>query len=172
MQNGAELKVNLGLMIDCSRNSVMNLTALKNLIPILSKAGYNSLQLYTEDTYEVKNEPYFGYFRGRYTKLEIRELDSFAASYGIELIPCIQTLAHVRALFRWPQYREINDTADILLAEDERTYSLIDNMFSSLAECFSSRNVNIGMDEAHNLGQGRYKEQHGETRARTSCLRI
>lgn len=163
MQNGAELKVNLGLMIDCSRNSVMNLTALKNLIPILSKAGYNSLQLYTEDTYEVKNEPYFGYFRGRYTKSEIRELDSFAASYGIELIPCIQTLAHVRALFRWPQYREINDTADILLAEDERTYSLIDNMFSSLAECFSSRNVNIGMDEAHNLGQGRYKERHGET---------
>ena len=51
-------------MIDCSRNSVMNLQALKKLIPILAKAGYTTLQLYTEDTYEVNDEPYFGYLRG------------------------------------------------------------------------------------------------------------
>lgn len=57
--------------------------------------------LYTEDTYEVNDEPYFGYVRGRYTKEEMKELDAFAGSLGISLIPCIQTLAHLKATFRW-----------------------------------------------------------------------
>ena len=151
----------LGLMIDCSRNSVMSVHALKKLIPILSKMGYTTLQLYTEDTYEVNNEPYFGYMRGRYSKQEIKEIDAYAASYNIELIPCIQTLAHLRALFRWPEYQKINDTEDILLVGEERVYTLLENIFDTLKECFSSRRVNIGMDEAHALGQGKYAEKYG-----------
>ena len=153
---------NIGLMIDCSRNSVMSVQALKQLIPVLSKAGYTTLQLYTEDTYEVNNEPYFGYLRGRYSKQELKELDALALSYGIELIPCIQTLAHLRAIFRWPEYQKINDTADILLVGEERTYKLLEHIFDTLKECFSSRRVNIGMDEAHALGQGKYAQLNGQ----------
>ena len=36
---------------------------------------YNALMLYTEDTYTVKNEKYFGYLRGRFTADELRELE-------------------------------------------------------------------------------------------------
>lgn len=151
----------LGVMIDCSRNSVMNLKSLKKLITLLAAAGYNTLQLYTEDTFELNNEPYFGYMRGRYSKTELKEIDAYAISQGIELIPCIQTLAHLNAIFRWPEYKVINDTGDILLVGEERTYKLIENIFDTLAECFTSRNVNIGMDEAHGLGQGAYKKKYG-----------
>ena len=35
--------------------------------------------LYTEDTYEVDGQPYFGYMRGRYSKEEMKEIDDFAA---------------------------------------------------------------------------------------------
>lgn len=49
--------------------------------------GYNTLMLYTEDTYEVDGQPYFGYMRGRYSKAELRELDDYAAEKGMELIP-------------------------------------------------------------------------------------
>ncbi len=83
-----------GVMIDCSRNAVPNLSELKKLLSIIAKMGYNCAMLYTEDTYEVENEPYFGYKRGRYSMEEIRELDSYAKEIGIELIPYIQTLAH------------------------------------------------------------------------------
>ena len=54
-------------MLDCSRNAVMKVSKLKEFIDFLSKAGYNALELYLEDTYEVEGEPYFGYMRGRYT---------------------------------------------------------------------------------------------------------
>lgn len=151
----------LGVMLDCSRGAVYTVDALKKYIDVLAKMGYNSLQLYTEDTYEVKGEPYFGYLRGRYSVEELRELDFYAGSKGIELIPCIQTLAHLSGALRWQEYFNCTDVNDILLAEDERTYLLIENMFRACSECFQSRNINIGMDEAHMVGLGRYLDLHG-----------
>ena len=50
---------------------------------------------------------------------------------------------------------------DILLAEEEETYALIDKMFSSIAAMYSTRRVNIGMDEAYLLGAGKYLYRHG-----------
>ena len=44
-----------GVMIDCSRNSVLSVQSVKKLIDVLSKMGYDSIQLYTEDTFEVNN---------------------------------------------------------------------------------------------------------------------
>ncbi|MDD6995256.1 MAG: family 20 glycosylhydrolase, partial [Candidatus Borkfalkiaceae bacterium] len=134
----------LGVMLDCSRNAVMSVEEVKKFILVLKKAGYNCLQLYTEDTYEIEGEPLFGYRRGRYTKAELKEIDAFALSHGIELMPCIQTLAHLNQIFRYPKYSEINDADDVLLADDERTYELIDKMLKTCAECFTSRNIHIG----------------------------
>lgn len=148
-------------MVDCSRNGVLNVESVKRLIRLLKKMDYNALMLYTEDTYEVDKEPYFGYLRGRYSVSDLKEIDEYAKEHGIELIPCIQTLAHLNQIFRHEDYSSINDINDILLVDDERTYQLIDNMFSSLEKEFTSRRVHIGMDEAHLLGLGKYKELHG-----------
>ena len=149
----------LGVMIDFSRNGVMTVPALKNFLTIIKKMGYNTLFLYMEDTYEVEGEPYFGYMRGRYSIEEMKEIDEFCASIGIEAIPCIQTLAHLKTFFKWGTVPV--DCSDILLAGDERTYELISNMFKTLSKCFRSKRIHIGMDEAHLLGKGRYYHEHG-----------
>ncbi len=149
-----------GVMIDMSRNAVMNLPSLKKFMLLLSKMGYNCVMLYTEDTYEIDGEPYFGYMRGRYTRAELKEIDAYAESIGIEVIPCIQTLAHLNALKRWGQYPF--DCDDILLVDDDRTYSLIENMLSTTAECFKSRRIMIGMDEAQNVGKGLHERKYGK----------
>lgn len=151
-------------MLDCSRNSVLTVPALKKFIDYLVKAGYNALELYTEDTYEIEGEPYFGHFRGRYTAAELKEIDAYAKQKGVELIPCIQTLAHFTHLVEWGDiYGDYTDVNDILLIDDERTYTLIDKMFKTLSENFTSRHVNIGMDEAHMVGLGKYLDRHGYT---------
>lgn len=121
-----------GTMLDCSRNAVMNVESIKKWIDITTDLGYNTLLLYTEDTYEVKDNPYFGYMRGRYRKEELKEINAYALSKGMELIPCIQTLAHMNAIIRWPAYREHVDTDDILLAGDKAVYELIDKMFATI----------------------------------------
>ena len=148
-----------GVMIDMSRNAVMTTEGLKDFMRLIRKMGYNSVMLYTEDTYEVEDEPYFGYMRGRYTMDEMRELDNYAASIGIELIPCIQTLAHLNAIFRWRKFE--HDWDDILLVDSDRTYELIERMISTLRKCFSSKRIHVGMDEAFMLGRGHHQDKFG-----------
>ena len=48
--------------------------------------GMNAYMLYTEDTYEIEGRKYFGHLLGRYSKEELKELDSYAQRLGIELI--------------------------------------------------------------------------------------
>ena len=151
----------LTVMIDCSRNGVMKPEKVKEFAKIIKSMGYTGLMLYTEDTYEVENEPYFGYMRGGYTKAELKDVDAYCQSIGIELIPCIQVLAHLGHLPRWEDYAPHMDMADVLLVGDERVYMLIDNMLATIAKCFTTRKVHIGMDEAFHLGLGRYLQQHG-----------
>lgn len=52
---------------------------------------------------------------------------------------------------------------------DERVYELIDKMFVAAKECFTSRRINVGMDEAFALGRGKYQDLHG-VRSRMDIL--
>ena len=149
----------LGVMVDVSRNAVMSLEGWRRFLPLLSKMGYNTVLLYAEDTYEVEGEPYFGYMRGRYTADEMRELDSLADSYGIEMVPCIQTLAHLDTYTRWGRHKI--DNPGTLLVGDEKNYELIENMFKTLKGCFKTNKLHVGMDEAWSLGRGKYIDVYG-----------
>ena len=151
----------LGAMLDNSRNAVMTVESVKEICRLTARMGYNTLMLYTEDTYELEGHPYFGYMRGRYTAEELQEMDEYAALLGIELVPCIQTLAHLGTIFRWPAYAPLRDCGDILLAGDDRTYRLIADMLDTLSSCLRSRRIHIGMDEAHMLGLGEYLRRNG-----------
>ena len=71
-----------GIMLDNSRDAVMTVDSVKRMINIMQDLGYNMLMLYTEDTYEVKNQPYFGRFRGRYSNEEMKEMDAYAKAKG------------------------------------------------------------------------------------------
>ncbi|MBO5285531.1 MAG: beta-N-acetylhexosaminidase [Clostridia bacterium] len=150
-----------GIMLECSRNAVPNIEFLKEYVEDIGKMGYNFLQLYTEETYEIDGEPYFGYLRGRFTKEELKEINAFGKEHGVEIVPCIQTLAHLNCALRWFAYDKIHDCRDIMLAGEEDTYVLIEKMFKTMRECFDTKYINIGMDEAHFIGLGKYLDKHG-----------
>lgn len=151
----------LGNMLDCSRNAVLTVDSVKEYIERMALLGMNDLLLYTEETYEVKNRPYFGALRGRYSAEEIKEMDQYAAMFGISLVPCIQTLAHLHTFLRWPVNDSLKDNDDILLVGSEEVYSLIDDMLHSIRENFSCKRIHIGMDEAFYLGLGSYLRKNG-----------
>lgn len=151
----------LGYMIDVARNAVPKIETLKKMAFYLAVLGYNRLYIYLEDLFEVQDEPFFGYLRGRYTEQELKELDDYCAEWGLELVPCIQTLAHMNAIFKWPEYEKCCDTGDILLVNDERTNQLIYNMFKTISCIFRSKTLHVGMDEAHLVGRGKYLDKNG-----------
>ncbi len=160
-----------GVMIDCSRNGVMKPEVVKRFIDYIARMGYDTLELYTEDTYKIPSEKYFGYLRGGYSGAELQEIDAYAKGKGIELIPCVQVLGHFDALVKLPVYKSIVDVDNILLVDEPKTYELIEKIFAFLAENFTSRRVNIGMDEAHMLGLGKFLDRFGFQRRFDILLR-
>ena len=154
-------KKTLGVMIDLSRNAVKTPETLKKFAAIIKRMGYTTLYMYMEDVYEIEGEPCFGQNRGRYTKEELKDIDDYCYSIGIEVVPCIQTLAHLNGMFYCWNYYEINDIDDILLVGEPKTYELIEKMIKTMRECFRSNRINIGMDEAEHIGRGKYLAKHG-----------
>ncbi|MGK5651375.1 beta-N-acetylhexosaminidase [Brevibacillus formosus] len=150
-----------GVMVDASRNAVMKPDSIKILLRKMAVMGLDVLMLYTEDTYAIETQPYFGYMRGRYTDQECREINDYAGLFGIEVIPCIQTLAHLETFLQWDAAKELHDTPAVLLAGSDRTYALIEEMVTAAAKPFQSKKIHIGMDEAHGLGRGRYLDLNG-----------
>lgn len=152
---------NLGLQVDLSRNQAMNLPSIKEMMDYLALMGYRQLYLYMEDMYCLPGREYFGYLRGRYTPAELKELDDYAADYGIELIPSIQTLGHMEQYLRWEEAGDVRDTPRELLADSEDTYQLVEDMIRAVMAPLRTKKIVLGLDEAHNLGLGKYLDLHG-----------
>jgi hypothetical protein len=155
----------VGVMVDASRNGVLKPETVKALMRRCVLMGINTFILYTEDTYEVPGEPFFGYLRGRYTQKELRDLDAYAEALGMEMFLAIQTLGHLGQILQWPAYAEYRDVEEVLIAGEEKTYELIEKMIVAAAAPFRSKRLIVGMDEAHGLGTGRYLKRHGYKRA-------
>ncbi|MBN1346754.1 MAG: family 20 glycosylhydrolase [Phycisphaerae bacterium] len=150
-----------GIMLDCSRNAVMKAPHLEAWLRRLALMGFNMAMLYTEDTFALEGEPYFGYQRGAYTAEELRDIDAYARRLGIEMIPCVQTLGHMAQILKWPAYADVKDTRTVMLAEEPKTLALIEKIIRHWSEVFGTRRIHVGMDETHDLGRGVYMDRHG-----------
>ena len=135
---------------------VMSVKGVKDLLVQHALMGYDYLELYTEVCYEVPEEPYFGYMKGRFTQAELKELAQFGDMMCVELVPSVQTLGHMADLFKWGPYGEVHDIQATMLVDYERTYELIERMLRSLRQCYTTNRINLGMDEAYFMGKGRY----------------
>lgn len=150
-----------GMMFDSSRNAVLKPHTLQFFIRKMALMGLDLGMMYTEDTYEVPSQPYFGYQRGRYTMDELRALDDYADMLGIELCPCIQTLGHLNRVLHWPAMMHLQDNDEVLLADLEETYSFLEEIITAAAAPYRSKRIHIGMDEAHGVGLGRHLREFG-----------
>ena len=140
--DGGEFEVNehaefdtLGCMLDLSFGSALTVKSIFEFCEYISLSGYDQLQLYMEDMYEIKNRAYFGYMRGRYTYDELKKIDDYAACLGIEVVPSIQTLGHLKNYLCWPEAEGVKCGPTILpmnlLADSDETYEFIEEMILS-----------------------------------------
>ncbi|KAI8060231.1 glycoside hydrolase superfamily [Gongronella butleri] len=119
------------------------------------------LQLYTEDTYEVEEEPLVGYLRGKYTRAELSRIDDVAYDLGIEVVPCIQVLGHLGQILQWSHYAHLRDNSEVILANSEASYEFVEKLIKAVAGAFRSKRIHLGCDEAYGLGEGRFRQMFG-----------
>ena len=149
------------IMLDASRNAVLNEKAVGEWFRFMALAGINGFMFYTEDTYEVPGEKMFGYMRGKLMIKELQKYDELGAKFGIELVPCIQALAHMQRILQYDCYGSIKDTTSVMLCESDETLKFIEKIIKAAVKPFRSKRIHIGMDEAWDLGRGNYLTKHG-----------
>ncbi|RKP13989.1 glycoside hydrolase superfamily [Piptocephalis cylindrospora] len=152
----------MGVMIDCSRNAVLLPRQIERVIRTSALLGLNVLQIYTEDTYKIPGEPFFGYYRGGYTAEELRRIHRYAGRFAIEVVPCIQTLGHLGQILQWPRFAPLKDNSEVLLAHYDETYRFIERMIDAATVGGKCRRIHLGMDEAVGLGEGRHRAFFGD----------
>lgn len=59
-----------------ANNAPVSVVALKQYMRKMALMGLDTLQIYTEDNFDIPGYPYAGYMRGKYTAEELKELDA------------------------------------------------------------------------------------------------
>ncbi len=151
----------ISVMFNVSSGAAQTVDAFCKMIDYLAVMGYGAAMLYTEDLIELKTRPYYGYMHGRYSEEELRSIDGYAYEYGIEMIPCLECYGHMGRYLEWDEAAPIRDTGTVLLAREEETFKFLDELICKVSLCFRSRRINIGMDEAWDMGRGTFLDRHG-----------
>ena len=169
-----------GFLLDVSRNRVPRLDALFELVELLAGLKINQLQLYTEHTFAYSGHDVVWRDASPLTARDIRELDVFCRKRFVELVPNQNSLGHFH---RWLVHEPYRDLAECpeglehpfsrsrepfsLCPTDPRSFELLEDLFidpegalpldlfEQLLPNFASRMVNVGLDEAFDLGRGR-----------------
>ncbi len=150
-------------MLDLSQgNMALNTKSFRRFLRDQLFIGMGMCFLYMEDSFVIPEQPYFGYMRGRYTEDELRELDDYADAIGVELVPFVQTLAHLTTVMQWDAFEGIRENHRALCPGSERTYDYIRQVLTAASRPFRTRKIHLGMDESPFLGRGAYYLRHGD----------
>ena len=159
---------NRGVMLDISRNRVPTMETLFTLVDFFSSLKYNQLQLYTEHTFAYRNHPDVWAHSSPITGEEILALDAYCRARFIELVPNQNTFGHMRPWLTLPAYRDLAEAPDgcdtrwghfdepfSLNPTDPRSIALVVDLLDEMLPHFASRQVNAGLDEPVDVGEGR-----------------
>jgi len=175
-----------GVMLDVSRTRVPTMATLFALVERLSSFKINQLQIYTEHTFAYVGHEDVWRDASPFTPDEVRDLDRYCTARGVELVPNQQSFGHLHRWLKHERYRELAEVPEgvdhafsierepySLDLSNPRALALLDDLYDQLLPCFSSRIINVGLDETFDLGLGRARErcaEHGVERVYLSYL--
>ena len=165
-----------GVMLDVSRGKVPKIEEIKKLIDLLSELKYNQLQLYFEGiiyTYQGFETHYEG--KNPITALYIEEVKKHCEKRMITLVPNHNSFGHMGAWLAIEQLKSLAECPDGFDRTDEfgvkthlppgvlnplnsKSLELVDRLYSDVLPNFDSDMLNVGCDEAFELGMGYSKD--------------
>ncbi len=161
-----------GVMLDISRDKVPTLPTLFALIDQLAELKINHLELYTEHTFAYRNHQEVWAEASPLTGEEVLRLDAYCQKRFIELVPNQNSFGHFHRWLELPRYRHLAECPNgfdwpwggrserpfSLDATNPQSLELLEELYAELLPHFTSRKLNVGLDECLDLGQGKNKE--------------
>lgn len=152
-----------GWFVDVSQtNALPKISEYPEILGRMALMGMNRLIIYMEDSFEVAEEPYFGYMRSRYSQEELKAIDDIGYEYGIEVFACIEGLSHLSPVLQWFPYGDIQEDGATVLVGEEKTYEFLGHLIDAATKPFRSNRIFILLDEAFGLGRGTSLTRTGE----------
>jgi len=146
-----------GVMLDVSRGKVPTLETLCAVVDNCARLKLNVLMLYVEHTFRFRRHPRIGAGASPLEAEILRELDSYAAQRGVELVPSLQSLGHMDHVLNLPGYAHLAETPRnwTLAPAVPETYALLRDLYDEFLPNFRSSLFNANCDESFDLGSGR-----------------
>lgn len=158
-----------GVMLDVSRDKVPTLATLLALVDRLAGWKVNELQLYVEHTFAYRGHEVVWRDASPLTPEDVRTLDARCRRLGIELVPNQNSFGHFHRWLEHEPYRQLAEVPEgvehpfnperrepfSLCPLDPRTLELLADLYDQLLPNFTSRELNVGLDETFDLGLGR-----------------
>lgn len=140
--------------IDC-RTQVMTAPAIKQFAKDLSKRDINTLVIEYEATFPFsKHATICNEYA--YTEAEVKDIISYCATLGIDVIPLQNCFGHCEYILRHNRYyhlredtKEVSQVCPLKIKEAKEVFSEI---FSEVAALHPSKYFHIGADETYLLG--------------------
>ncbi len=133
----------------------------KNFVRKVSACGYNTLVLYLEGRVAT---PSFSLGEGEsYSLDEMREIVSFAADCGMDVVPVVSVFGHAEHFFRDARLRCFAEERDGVCrwpVKGNRTFCLnqpaarlfLEQYVADLVTVFPGKNIHLGLDESFQFG--------------------
>jgi hypothetical protein len=153
-----------GYMLDISRDRVPTAATLAEIVDLLELLRVNQFQLYSEHTFAYREHERVWRNASPLDAEEIRELDRRCRERGIELVPNQNGFGHMERWLKHEPYAALGELAGSkdgpgsTLAPTPESVRFVQSLYAELLPNFSSRMVNIGLDEPFELGRGRSRE--------------
>lgn len=159
-----------GVMLDISRAKVPTLATLRDLADRLASWKVNQLQLYMEHTFPYAGHEDVWRDASPVTPEEILSLDAYCRERHIELVPNQNSLGHFERWLRHERYLPLAASPagwhtdkgaamePMTLDPGPAARELVKDLLGQLLPWFSSRRVNVGLDEPFELDGDRVGE--------------
>ncbi len=145
-----------GISDDMARGQVLTLEEMKRVVRFSALFKMNTYMPYFEDLFTSKTYPSIVKTRGRLSPWEIRELQDYARSYFVQIIPIFEMLGHCENILIQPKFRHLAEFpgAASLNPTSTAVDTFLQNLISDLAPQFDSPYFHAGLDESWDVGKG------------------
>ncbi len=147
-----------GFHEDYGRDQLPTVDDHKRTIRTLAQFKMNTHLWFIEpDHFVYKFDPEIGKDYDRFTFDEVRDLVAYAKKYYIEVIPVVESLAHMENTLSNPRYAELAEVpgSGTLCPTSEESFALIRNILNEIAGAFDGKYFHCGLDESAAVGQGK-----------------
>ncbi len=143
---------------DLTRGPSSTLDTLKLQIDLGAALKMNLFTYYMEYQYAFKKHPIIGPSDGSLTPEDLVALVKYAKPRHIDILGNQQSFGHFEDILKHQQYAHLRESSYILSPIKEKSYQLLDDLYSEVCPLLPFKMFNVCCDETHDLGKGPSKE--------------